>query len=120
MNLVRLAFIACTTSLFLLSCAHYDPLIIEQLSRSHQNDVVITKELCADFYEGAKALREGPEKAWPLLGRAREIDDLNIVMRKQGAACYEAEARDLSETLEERALKALKQTFLSAERTVKP
>jgi len=102
-----------------IGCVNYNPIMIEALSKKHQYDSEITEELCEDFYQGAVALKEGPEKAWPWLGKAREIEDMNVIMRKQGAACYEAESRDFSSDLEHRALDAFKMTWEEAEEITK-
>ena len=109
-----------TAALFMLviGCAHYDPLSIEQLSQKNQHVSELTSEVCADLYAGARALSEGPERAYAWFGRAREIDDANVIMRKQGVVCYSAEARDLSLNGQERILDAFKETWKSAEEVV--
>lgn len=98
---------------------HYDPISIEQLSQKNQRVTSITEEVCEDFYVGARAFGEGPERAWPWLGRAREVDDANVVMRKQGVVCYSATARELSSEAAKRILDAFKRTWRSAEEVVK-
>jgi len=107
-----------TLLIFLFSCASYNPEAIEALSSKQKSLSNINKELCQDFYEGAEAFKSGPEKAWPFLGRAREIDDMYVIMKKQGAACFEVESRDLSSELENRALEAFKLTWEEALRIV--
>jgi hypothetical protein len=116
---IRMLIMPLVMAVFAIGCASYNPIVIEQLSQSHQRDSEITEQLCEDFYHGAKALGEGPERAYPWLGRAREVEDLNVVFRKQGAACYEAESRDLSDDHETRALDAFKKTWREAEKAVK-
>ena len=96
------------------SCAHYNSSTIETLYEKNRSASEITKELCEDFLKGAEAFREGPDKAWPLLGPAREINDMHIIMKKQGIACYEVESRDLKESLEMRALEAFRDTWKEA------
>jgi hypothetical protein len=112
---------ALTAILFMSSgcITHYDPLSIEQLSQKNQQVTSITEEVCEDFYAGARAFGEGPVRAWPWLGRAREVDDANVVMRKQGVVCYSATTRDLSSDGEQRILDAFKNTWRSAEEVVK-
>ncbi len=105
--------------LFLGGCAHCDPLVIEQLSQKNQQVTVLTEEMCEDFYSGARAFGEGPERAYALLGRAREIDAANVVMRKQGVVCYSATGRELSDDAERRILEAFKKTWLEAGKVVK-
>ena len=109
-----------TAALFVLviGCAHYDPIAIEQLSQKNQHVSALTTEVCEDLYAGARALSEGPERAYAWFGRAREIDDANVIMRKQGVVCYSAEARDLSSNGQERILDAFKETWKSAEEVV--
>ncbi|KKN63712.1 hypothetical protein LCGC14_0499470 [marine sediment metagenome] len=98
---------------------HYDPISIEQLSQKNQRVTSITEEVCEDFYVGARAFGEGPERAYPWLGRAREVDDANVVMRKQGVVCYSSTTRDLSSDGENRLLNAFKRTWRSAEEVIK-
>lgn len=98
---------------------HYDPLSIEQLSQKNQRITSITEETCEDLYAGARAFGEGPERAYPWLGRAREVDDANVVMRKQGVVCYSVTTRDLSSDGEQRILDAFKRTWRSAAEVVK-
>ncbi len=98
---------------------HYDPISIEQLSQKNQRITSITEEVCEDFYVGARAFGEGSERAWPWLGRAREVDDANVVMRKQGVVCYSVTARDLSSDGEKRILDAFKRTWRNAEEVIK-
>jgi hypothetical protein len=107
------------TAVLFVGCAHYDPLTIEQLSQKNQQIQVITEEMCEDFYTGARAFGAGPERAFPWLGRAREIDDANVVMRKQGIVCYSATGRELSPAAEASVLKAFKRTWRNAEEVVK-
>ena len=97
---------------------HYDPLVIEQLSAKNQQVQVLSEAVCEDFYVGARAFGEGPERAYPWLGRAREVDDANIIMRKQGVVCYSATTRDLTDGQVERLLNAFKDTWRSAEEVV--
>lgn len=107
-------------AVFLLSgCAHYDPIAIEQLSQKNQRVEELSTAVCEDFYAGARAFGEGPERAYAWLGRAREIEDANVVMRKQGAVCYTAEARDMTDEQEDRIMEAFKRTWRNAEEVVK-
>lgn len=103
----------------LFGCAHYDPITIEQLSQKNQHVQVLTDTVCEDLYAGATAFNEGPERAYSWFGRAREIDDANVIMRKQGVVCYSATARDLSSDGQKRILDAFKETWRSAEEVVK-
>lgn len=102
----------------LIGCAHYDPISIEQLSQKNQYVSALTTEVCEDLYAGARAFDEGPKRAYAWFGRAREIDDANVIMRKQGVVCYSATARDLSPSGQERILDAFKETWKSAEEVV--
>jgi hypothetical protein len=107
------------TVLLFSGCAHYDPIVIEQLSNKTQYADEITEDMCEDFYTGARAFAEGPERAYPWFGRAREIDDANVVMRKQGVVCYSAESRELSDKAAARILEAFKRTWREAEGVAK-
>ena len=113
-------FIILLTIAFLSSsCAHYNSSTIEALYEKNHDASDITEELCEDFLKGAEAFRNGPDKAWPFLGKAREIDETHIFMKRQGMACYEVESMDLEDSLKAKPLEDFRNTWRDAWGVVK-
>lgn len=101
-----------------IGCTHFNPETVEQLAQRNLQVETLNEDMCEDFYLAAAALKEGNSTAWPLFGKARELEEANTILRKQGAACYEADSRDLSLGAETAILGAFKETWVSADEIV--
>ena len=95
------------------ACAAYDRGQALSLARANKNAAALQEGMCSDFDKASHALQTGPDKAWPLVGKASEMKDLAEQASKKAAQCREVRTRGAS--TQDAALVSFKEWWTKAE-----
>lgn len=83
-----------SSSMLLAGCASYDAATVRGLA--DRNLARASNDECADFLRAAEALREGPDQAVKVIGRAGELERQADGMTDHALECLEVKGRALS------------------------
>jgi hypothetical protein len=90
MNIQSLLAVTATFALLTVGCAHYNQTTLVTLAEQNEGATEITIDMCRDFGEAAQAAVSGEDRAYPILGKADEMERLSVGLSKHSIQCYSA------------------------------
>lgn len=100
---------------FALSCVSYDAATVRSNVATYADASTLTVFECQAFSATSDALRDGPDRAYYIVGRAGEVRQMATTLSKQGQVCEEAlERGNLTDEQLEAMSAAFSRTWKSA------
>ncbi len=93
MRIIRVLRLVPVGLVLVTGCAYYNRAAVEPVAMKNAKATAVTATMCSDFAQVSKDLQQGPDSAWPVVGKASDIKTLSEQTAKQGIACSEAVRR---------------------------
>jgi hypothetical protein len=85
---MRMGVFAIFIAFLCTACVNFSGDSLNSIADRNLTATEVTESMCFDFFLASQAAMRGPDRAWPVLGKAQQLQHLQANLSKHSIQCY--------------------------------